>query len=285
MVTKSATTPPDQQHGNPPTAPPGAVARTVLSQRRRSVLLWSLAVAVLAALYIAFWPSISADSAVMTDYVDAMPDQLVQAMGLTAIATPAGYLASTVYGIIAPALLLVMAIGSGARLLAGAEEDATIELELTSPASRRQVYLERLISLWAIVAVVVAALTAAVLLAATLAEMDIQVSRVLAGSTGLLLLVLALGTVSLAAGAATGRRTMALALGAGLAVASYVANALGATLKHAAWLNDASPWSWYLGSDPLSTGFDSAGLLLLAALTLVAAVSGLIAFQRRDLMV
>lgn len=285
MVTKSATTPLDQPGGSPPTAPPGAVTRTVLRQRRRSVLLWSLAVAVLAALYIAFWPSISADSAVMTDYVDAMPDQLVQAMGVAAIATPAGYLASTVYGIIAPALLLVMAIGYGARILAGAEEDATIELELTSPASRRQVYLERLVSLWAVVAVVVAALTAAVLLAATLAEMDIQVSRVLAGSTGLLLLVLALGTVSLAVGAATGRRTTALAFGAGLAVASYVANALGATLEEAAWLNDTSPWSWYLGGDPLTTGFDSAGLLLLAALTLVAAVSGLIAFQRRDLMV
>lgn len=267
------------------TAPPGAVARTVLRQRRRSTALWSLAVAALAALYIAFWPSLGADGDAMAGYVDAMPAQLVQAMGLAAIATPAGYLAATVYGIVAPALLLVLAVGSGARLLAGAEEDGTLELELTSPTSRRQVYLERLLALWAIALVVVAALTAAVLLAAAAAGMDVDAGGVLAASTGLLLLVVALGTVTLAAGAATGRRAVALAVGAGLAVAAYVANALGANVRGAAWLADASPWSWYLGADPLATGFDAAGLLLLAGLTVVATVAGLLAFERRDLMV
>ncbi len=270
-------------------APPGAVVRAVLGRRRRAMVLWSVVVAALAALYIAFWPSVGADGDVMAASVTALPEQLVAALGLAAIATPAGYLAATVYGLVAPALLLVLAVGSGAQVLAAAEEDATLELELTSPVSRRQVYLERLLSLWAVLVVVVAALTLAVLVAAPLAGMDVGAGRVLAASAGLLALGVALGvalgTVTLAVGAATGRRTVALAAGAGLAVASYVAQALATTVRGAAWLADVSPWSWYLGGDSLAEGFDPAGLLLLAALTAVAAAVGLAAFERRDLMV
>ncbi len=274
-----------QQHQRPATAPPGAVALPVLRQRRRPLVAWALAVAALAAMYIAFWPSIGADGDVMAAYVDALPARLVDAMGLGAIATPAGYLASTVYGIICPALLLVLAVGSAAQLLAAVEEDGTLELELTSPVSRRQVYLERLLALWASLVVVVAALTVAVLVTSPLADLEIGAGRLLAVSTGLLALALAVGTLTLATGAATGRRTAALAVGAGLAVASYVAHALGTAVGGAAWLTDVSPWSWYLGDDPLATGFDVGGLLLLAALTVVAAVAGLVAFERRDLMV
>ncbi len=267
------------------TAPPGAVGLPVLRHRRRSLALWSLAVGALAAMYIAFWPSFGADADVMASYVDALPGPLVEAMGLQAITTPAGYLASTVYGIICPALLLVLAVGSGAQLIAAAEEDGTLELELTSPASRRQVYLERLLALWASLVAVVAVVTAVVLAVAAAAGMDVAPVRVLAISSGLLALAVAMGTLALATGAATGRRTVALAVGAGLAVVSYVAHALGTTVESAGWLTDVSPWSWYVGGAPLTTGFDVVGLLLLAGLTVVAALAGLLAFERRDLMV
>ncbi|MEJ5913287.1 ABC transporter permease subunit [Pseudokineococcus sp. 1T1Z-3] len=266
------------------TAPVGAVARPVLRERRRAVALWSVAVATVAAVYIAFWPSLGEDDA-LADYVEAMPAGVVEAMGLDAVATAGGYLSATVYGVLAPALLLVLAIGSGAQLLAGGEEDGTLELELAGPVSRRRTYLERAAALWAVVTVVVAALTATVLLAASAAAMDVDAGHVLAGGAGLLLLAGALGTVALAVGAATGRRAAALAAAAGLAVVSFVADALGSLVEGASWLTQLSPWSWYLGGEPLLTGWDPAGLAALAGLAVVAGALGLLAVERRDLLV
>ena len=268
------------------TASVGTVALSVLRERTRALTLWSLAVAAVAALYVGFWPSVGGgDGDAMAAYVENMPPGVVAALGLEAMATPGGYLSASVYALLGAALLLVLVVGSGTALLAGAEEDGSLELELTAPVSRRRVYLERLAALWGCALVVVAALTVAVLVTATAVGMDVAASRVLAGSAGLLALAGALGTVALAAGAATGRRAAALAVGAGLAVASYLAHALSATVTGAGWLGDLSPWGWYLGSDPLAEGFDVGGLTLLAALAVVAALAGLVVFERRDLMV
>ena len=251
----------------------------VLRTEARSTMVWSAAVALVAGLYTSAYTTISGSKAVA---VGNLPHGLVTALDLGAIGTPAGYLASTVYGILGPALLLVFTVTRAARLLAGQEEDGTLELELAHPVSRAQVYTER----WAATAVaalwLVVVLTVAVLLAGRLIGLGVGVGSLVAASAGLALLVLAVGAVTFAAGAATGRRTVALAAGAGLGLASYVANALGASVG-LPWLVDLSPWSWYLGAQPLTTGPDVPGLAELALLGILAAAVGVVAFARRDL--
>lgn len=207
---------------------------------------------------------------------------LVTALDLGAIGTPAGYLASTVYGILGPALLLVFAVTRGARLLAGQEEDGTLELELAHPVARRRVYAERLVATAVAALWLVVVLTVAVLLAGQVIGLGVGVGHVVAASAGLLLLVLAVGTVTFAAGAVTGRRSVALVAGAGLGLASYVANALGVSVG-LPWLVDVSPWSWYLGAQPLTTGLDVGGLVKLTVLGVLAAGVGAVVFGRRDL--
>jgi ABC-2 type transport system permease protein len=251
----------------------------VLRTERRSVLQWSAAVALVAGLYTAAYPAVGGSKA---DVVGNLPQGLVTALDLGAIGTPAGYLASTVYGIVGPALLLTSVVTRGARLLAGQEEDGTLELELTHPVSRRRVYGERLAATALSALGLVVVLTGAVVLAGRVIGLQVGVGHVLAGSTGLLLVVLAVGTVTFAAGAATGRRAVALGAGAGVGLASYVANALGSSLG-LPWLVHLTPWSWYLGAQPLSAGVDVAGVAKLAVLALLAAVVGAVAFDHRDL--
>jgi ABC-2 type transport system permease protein len=65
---------------------------------------------------------------------------------------------------------------------------------------------------------------------------------------------------------------------------AYLLSYLG-PLVDAPWMEDLSPFHWYIGGRPLSTGFDWSGLGLLAALALVAALGGAASFTRRDLMV
>ena len=257
------------------------VASGIWRDQRRSLALWSLALAAVSAMYTAFWPSMSGGD--LQSLVDSMPDALVTAMGYDRIGTAAGYLTSTVYGVLGPALLLVFSIGAGARLLAGQEEDGTLELEFTAPVSRRQVYAERLVALVVDVVVLVAALTLATIALVAALDMAVPAAHVVAGSSALLLLVLAHAAIAFAVGAATGRRAMALGAAAAVAVVGFMLDAIGPTVG-AAWMTAISPFSWMLGPDPLAEGFDP-GFVRLALLALVAAGAGLIAFERRDLMV
>lgn len=254
----------------------------VLRDQRRSLVLWSVALAAVAALYISVYPFLGTD-AQMQDLIDNLPEAMVTALGYDQISTPGGYLGSTIYGLLGPVLLLTFAIGTGARLIAGQEEDGVLELEFAAPVSRRRVYLERLGALWLDITALVAVVTAMTFLLVGPLDMDVPAVNILAGSTGLWLLVLGIGTVALAVGAMAGRKTMALAAAAGLAVVAYMLNAIGPTVE-VGWMTAISPFAWLLENDPLQQGFDVRGLALLATIPIVAAVGGLFAFERRDLM-
>lgn len=254
----------------------------VLRDQRRSLTLWSIALAAVSAMYIAFWPSIGGDA--MSDMIETMPEDLVVALGYQRIGTAAGYITSTVYGLLGPVLLLVFAVSTGARLVAGEEEDGSLELELTSPVARQRVFVERLATLWLDVLLLVVALTVAGYALVVALDIELGLTFMLAGSTGLYLLAIGFGTLALAVGAITGRRAVALGVGAALAVLAFMFNAIGPVVD-AGWMTAVSPFSWFLENEPLTNGFDVPRLLLLAAVPVVSAVAGLVVFTRRDLMV
>lgn len=265
------------------TAPAGTVLRGVLHSQRRSVALWTLALCAVASMYTAFYPSVG--GAKMDVMLDAMPPELITAMGFEAIATAGGYVQSTVYQLLGAILVLVCAIGLGGRLVAGAEEDAVLELEVTAPVSRTTVYLERLTALWLVVLTLVAALTVVLTLLTAVMDMDVPVANLLAGGLGLWLFGGALGTLALAVGAATGRRAYAVGAAAALATLSYVVAYLGPLVEGGAWMERLSPYHWYIGGDPLTDGVAWGGYGLLVALAVVAGVVGGLVFRRRDVMV
>ena len=79
------------------------VALQALRERRRSLLWWSLGLLALVALNIAFYPSIRDDTSI-NDYVKDLPESLrgLFAGGELDIASPAGYLNSQVFALMAP---------------------------------------------------------------------------------------------------------------------------------------------------------------------------------------
>ena len=255
----------------------------VMRVQRRSLLWWGVALACVSSLYIGLYPSMGANGE-MQALIDQRPEAMVTAFGYDQIGSPGGWITSTVYGLIAPVLLLVFAISVGARLIAGEEEDGSLELELTSPIGRQRLFLERLLALWLNVACLVAVVMIVTFALVIGLDMAVPASNIIAGSVGLSLLVVGFGTVAFAVGAATGRRTIALAVASGLAVLAFVFDALGPTVD-AAWMTAVSPFSWYIHESPLLHGLDGGRVLLLAMVPIVAAVVGLVRFSRRDLMV
>lgn len=264
-----------------PASAPAPVLRWALRERRRSLALWGIALAAVAAMYMAFYPSMANED--MEALIAGLPEALRVGMGWDRISSGAGYLESTVYGLLAPALLLVFAVSHGARLVAGEEEGGTLELESTAPVSRRGLVLQRFGALVLCVAVLVAVLTVVTLLLVPALDMGVSAGGVLAAALGLWLFVVAMGAVTFAVGAATGRRGTALAVGSGVAVASYMAHALAPMAAGAGWLADVSPFAWYLGGDPLVEGVSAGGYSGLVALVVLAVVGAVVSFGRRDL--
>jgi ABC-2 type transport system permease protein len=254
----------------------------VMAGRRRSLILWGIAMAAVAALYTAMYPAMG--GAEMARMTEELPEGMVKAFGYEEIGTAAGYIGSTVYGLLGPVLLLVFGVGLGARLVAGDEESGRLELELTGPVSRRSVYLERLAALWISVAVLTLVVAAATGLLALLLGMDLPAGHLAAATVGLLLLTLLHATVAYAVGTTTGRRAAALGAASALAVAAFMLDALGPATG-ADWMTAISPLSWYRDPNPLVHGSDPSGLLLLGLVTAIVAVAGLARFRSRDLMV
>lgn len=269
-------------------APPGRwelpILRWVLRRHRRALLGWSIAMAVVAAIYGSFYP-LMGDTAEMEALVASLPEALVAAMGYDAIGTAAGYLTSTVYGLLGPILLLVYGLGFAARVLAGEEESGELELESAAAVSRRRLLLERYLAVVVGIACLAAVTGAATWLLVVLLDMDVAGGPLAGATVGLALLGLALASVTFAVGAATGRRSPALVAGAAVGVAAFMSNALAPMLDNGAWLERLSPFWWYLGEEPLLQGLQPWGALGLLALTLVALAVAVLAYDRRDLHV
>lgn len=249
----------------------------------RSLMMWSLVLGVLVAIYTSVYPAF-ADAGGMEAQLEALPPEVVEALGYDIAGTAAGYVQSAVFGLLAMVLLLVHAIGRGSRLLAGEEEDGALELELTSAVSRRRVYVERATTVLlgsAILSVAVAVMTAVMTAALPL---DIGAGAILAGGLSLFLLAAATGAVTLAAGAATGRRAVALTAGAALSVIGYIGQAVGPQLEGMEWMGDVTPIGWHLGTQALLDGADPARFGAMAAVAVVAWIIGLAVFTRRDLV-
>jgi len=258
--------------------------RWQLRRRRRPVTGWALALAAVAGIYIPFYPALGGGEE-LQQLVSSLPPELVSALGYDRIGTPAGYLTSTIFGLLAPVLMLVFAVGLGARSIAGLEEDGRLELAAAAPVSRRALLAGRAIAMHTQLAL----LTLVVLTSSWgLSEafgLEVGLVGIAAASVGLQLLTCAFGTVALAAGAASGRRSVALAVGSGLAVAAFIADALSGFLADGELLALLSPFSWYLRGDPVAEGFvgNLPGFAGLAAITFVAWAVAHVGFLRRDL--
>jgi ABC-2 type transport system permease protein len=255
--------------------------RWQLARRRRGLLGWAIALSAVVGIYVPFYPLMG--GAELQSIIDTLPSELISAMGYDRIGSPEGYLTSTIFGLLGPALLLAFAVATGARAIAGEEEAGGLELAASAPVRRDVLLAGRVLALHTQVAVLALVVFAVTTLLTSIVEMDVAVSGIAAASVGLNFLAIAIGTVALAAGAVTGRRGVAVAAGAGVAVASYMANALSGIVTRGELLERLSPFSWYLANDPVAQGLSLGGSAALVAMAFVAWGVALVGFARRDL--
>ncbi|MGO2933578.1 ABC transporter permease subunit [Microbacterium sp.] len=257
------------------------VFRRSIRESWRSLLGWTLGVAAVLFLYLPLYPSIGASDQ-MTQLIDSLPDQLVDALGYNQIASGAGYTEATFYGLIGFLLMAIAAVLWGSSL-AAAEESGRAELDLAHGIGRSQYALETALS------VVVRLLWLGVFAGLAVwalndpAELDLDPVRIIGASAALVGLAFLSAAAALLAGAATGRRIWATVVGAGISVLGYILQALAKQSDDLEWLNAVSPYAWVYRQSPLAEGVDTGGLALTWGVALLLAAASALALRARDL--
>jgi ABC-2 type transport system permease protein len=253
-----------------------------LRDQRRSLIGWSIGTALTVVIMAAIWPSFSDMD------IDAMLSQYPEAMkevfNITSMTSGAGYLNAELFSMMLPAMFIIFAVSRGARLIAGEEEDGTLDLLATMPVSRRRVLLEKGAALAISVAVLSVVLFLSVSFSALTFGMDIPLVHAVNGTLAMFFLGLEFGLVALALSATTGRRGLATGVSAGLAGASYLVYLIAQLIDSLRPLRVASPFYQAISEGPIGPS--------LPPITAVMVVVGLVAlavavpvFERRDLAV
>jgi len=257
---------------------------------RRSIMWWSVGFIALAAYMIALFPTVR-DNPAMQELGRAKLEVMQGLIGsLADFASPSGYLTAGLFSLMLPMMFLFFTIAMGANAIGGEEERKTIDLLLANPISRSRIVLEK----WGAMTLLTLLLASVTLLAFAIGGPSVEligerfsIGNLVAGLVSVILLSLFFGTLALAVGAATGSRTLALSVAAGLALVNYLVKTMAGNVESMDTLQRFLPLYYYLSDDsnPLQQGFNAVhAAVLLTGVGIFLAVA-LFAFQRRDVAV
>lgn len=255
-----------------------------LRASRRGLIGWCIGVVAYIALVAAIFPSVR-DMPDFDELIESYPDVLKSFFGISEgadITSGAGFLDVELNSLMLPLFVLVLAIGAGARAIAGEEDAGRLELLLAYPLRRRDAVLAKGVAVALQVLAVSGAAGLTMLVFDPLVGLELSSGRLLATMVGVSALGILHGWLALAVGAAFPSRALAIGAPAGLGAAGYLVNGLH---DLAGWLDPfrvASPF-WLVGNSPLQNGIDAGGTLVVLAAGAVALVAGSLLVERRDL--
>ena len=255
--------------------------RRALLDHWRSTLAWAVGLAAAILVYLPLFPSLG-NSDEMQDMINALPPEMTRALNYDQIASGPGYTQATIFGLIGFLLLTIASVSWGASAVAGDEESGQLELTLAHAVTRPQVVLERALAIAVRTVALAAVVFILVLLLNEPAELGIQTQDLFGATVLFGGLALLSGMAALFVGAVSGRRLYGLATGAGVAVLSYVSNAVGRQSPDLQWLLNLSPYHWAYGNSPVANGADWGAAAWLWGISAALAGLSAVALQRRD---
>jgi ABC-2 type transport system permease protein len=256
---------------------------------RRSALLWySVGMAAVVGITVGVYPSVREGADTFTQLLESMPQGMLSFLGSSDIGqllTPSGFVNSRVNASIGAVVLTVFAISLGTGAIAGEEDRRTMDLLLSTPTPRRRIVLQRFAAMVALVTAVATTVLVVMVIANPLVDLDFSLVNMLASNFELALLALVFGTLALAVGALTGKRSITLGIASGATVASFFINGLASLVSWLEWPQKFTPFYWLQRSDPLTKGLSVEDTLIMLAVIAVFVTISVWGFERRDVAV
>lgn len=252
-----------------------------LRDGRRSTLLVGIGLFLLGLYVAVLFPDIGGSFA---DMVEDLPDFLQSIIGEAAeFATPEGFFSTQPFGVLGPIIMIVFAIHRGVGAISGEEEGNTLDQLMANPVSRSSVLLQKSIAMLLSTTVLSVFLGASLLSGAVIMSYSFSIGGMLQMLLSLLLLTWSMGYLALAAGAATGSKSVAMAVSSTVAAIGYLIHILAPLVDAISFTKYFSVMFYYIGDRPFVNGITywHAGVLL--AISAVSLAVAVYAFNNRDL--
>ena len=248
---------------------------------------WVLGAIALVLSTTALYPTVEGNAS-FEELADDLPEAVVSLFGIDAsigITSAPGYLHARLFSTLLPVVLIIFAIGLATRALAGAEEEGTLELTLAQPITRPRLAGERYAAVVVLVTTLTVVVTVVLVGSAALAGAltGVSMAGLVAACAAAGSLALLHASIAFAVGATTGRRPLALGVATAVALGGYLVHGLLGVTDVIDAVRFVTPWHWYLGRNMLAEGPALDAVALPLAVSFMLLVSGLVAFDRRDL--
>ena len=252
-----------------------------LRDGRRSMLLYSLGQFIIGIYVALLFPDVATSFAGM---IEDLPEFLQGFIGSAEeFATPEGFFTADPYGIITPVIIIALAVNRGMGAVAGEEHAHTLDQLLGNPISRTTVYVHKSLALIVDCVLPVVAIAIAIIIGAVIMDYSVSLSGLFYMSLSLLLLGYATGFMALSIGAATGSKTLAVAIPAAIVGIGYLINILVPIIESLSDLKYISILHYYIGDKPFINGITPWHALVLIGIAVVAFIVGHYRFNARDL--
>jgi ABC-2 type transport system permease protein len=213
----------------------------------------------------------------------AIPKGVAQLLGGADYGTITGWYRSEMASIYGPLLIAAVAIIGASASTAGEEEDRILGLVLAHPVERSRLIVAKAAAIAMIVVIVAIACWVGLIAGVALAGGGITVGHLAAYCLQLAFFGFVTGAVALAFGAGSGRRALANAAAAGVAVIGWLINGFAPLVSGLGWLKYLSLFYYYEGNDPLAHGVDVPNMIVLGAVTLLLTAVAAVSIGQRDL--
>jgi ABC-2 type transport system permease protein len=252
-------------------------------ERRKTLMWWSIGMAVYVVLNVAFFPSLREES--FDEIFATIPEAMLAAFGIQdieALATGVGYVNSQLYDGFGTILVAAWAIAIGATTLISEEDSKTMDMLLSLPLARSHVVVHKWLAMVGVILGLCASIFVVLLISDPIWDLQLPLSGMIWVNVGLALISILFGSIALAISSYTGRRGLAIGISAALMALLFLLYGLGSVVDALEPLRPASPFYWYLNSVPLGGTVSVSGFLGMAAITLASLGLAIWGFNRRD---
>ncbi len=253
-----------------------------LHEKRWMMLFWCLGVAAMALITMTLYPSFKEGG--FDQALQNLPKQLQAIVGnIAENKTVPGYIGQQIFAFRIPLVALVMSVILFSGLIAGDENEGTLQTLLAQPVSRSKVFIQKYLAGMITGLLICLGAVIGILIALMIINERMGFMRLLQATIEVWLLSLVFGTIAFALGAITGKRSIASGVAGLFAFGSYLISSLAANVSSLDPLQKFIPFHYYNQPPTAVFGINTANLLTLAGIIMALLLVSYVVFTRRDI--
>ena len=212
-----------------------------------------------------------------------VPTSVANLLGGADYGTITGWFRSEIAIIYGPLVIAALAITGATAATAGEEEDRILAVVLAYPIRRSRLIVARAAAIAVVVLIVAWGVWIGFIVGVALGGGGISLAHITALAFQLTFFGLAAGSLALALGAGTGRRSLANGVAAGVVILGWLVNSFAPLVGAIGWLKYLTLFYYYAAHDPLTRGVGLSGVVVLGVVALALTGVAVVGFERRDL--